>query len=62
MCVESIYDKIVIKNAKDKDKTKNSFKGRLLYAIIPNQRTKMTTFYYLHANSDEARSVSRGLP
>ena len=41
---------------------KNSFKGRLFYAIITNQRTKMTFFYFFKANSEEARSVARALP
>lgn len=66
MQVESIYDKKVIMKDKEggnkKDKDKNRFKGRLFYAIIPNQRTKMVTFYYSKANTDEARSVARALP
>ena len=66
MLVESIYEKNVINNksegeTKTKSK-KNSFKGRLFYAIITNQRTKMTTFYFSKANSEEARSVARALP
>ena len=66
MLVESIYDKNVI-NTKtkggDRSKSgKNSFKGRLFYAIITNQRTKMITFYFSKANSEEARSVARALP
>ena len=44
MQVESIYDKKVIMKDKEvgnkKDKDKHRFKGRLFYAIIPNQRTK----------------------
>ena len=57
MLVESIYDKTVVK------KTGNiKFKGRLFYAIIPNQRTKMTTYYYSSGNAEEARSVARALP
>ena len=64
MCVESIYEKTVVKsgrtNANGKDKS--TFKGRLFYAIIMNQKTKMTTFYFSHANCDEVRSVACGLP
>ena len=63
MCVQSIYNKKVVKldtsNKKDKSDT---FKDRLFYAIIPNQKTKMTTYYFSKANSEEARSVARGLP
>ena len=54
MCVQSIYNKKVVKldtsNKKDKSDT---FKGRLFYAIIPNQKTKMTTYYFSRANSEE---------
>ena len=57
MLVESVYNKKVIKASGN-----TSFKGRLFYAIIPNQKTKTTTFYYSSANADEARSVARGLP
>ena len=60
MCVESIYNKTVVRH--DKDKKQNTFKGRLFYAIIPNQKTKLTTFYFSSANTDEARSVATGLP
>ena len=60
MCVESIHEKKVI-NA-DENKKDGTFKGRLFYAIITNQRTKMNTFYFSQANSEEARSVARGLP
>ena len=66
MLVESIYDKNVINNKSGEEKKtkskKNSFKGRLFYAIVTNQRTKMTTFYFSKANSEEARSVARALP
>ena len=64
MCVESIYDKTVVKSGRTNDngKDKSTFKGRLFYAIIPNQKTKMTTFYFSQANCDEARGVARGLP
>ena len=64
MCVESIFNKTVVKSGRDNTngKDKSTFKGRLFYAIIPNQKTKMTTFYFSHANMDEARSVARALP
>ena len=64
MCVESIHEKKVVNasNNDDKNKKGETFKGRLFYAIITNQRTKMNTFYFSQANSDEARSVARGLP
>ena len=43
MQVESIHDKKVIMKDKEgenqKNKDNNRFKGRLFYAIIPNQRT-----------------------
>ena len=57
MLVESITEKKVVKS----DGTEK-FKGRLFYAIIPNQRNKSVTFYFSKANSEEARSVARGLP
>ena len=60
MCIESICEKKVV--CHDNDKKQNTFKGRLFYAVIPNQKTKLTTYYFLSANTDEARSVARGLP
>ena len=57
MAVESIYDKTVINS-----KSKKKFRGRLFYAIVPNQRNKSVTFYFSKANAQEARGVARGLP
>ena len=57
MQVESIYTKTVIRNTGNTD-----FKGRLFYAIIPNQSSKNIVFYYSKANKEEARSVVRVLP
>ena len=57
MLVESITEKKVVKS----DGTEK-FRGRLFYAIIPNQRNKSVTLYFSKANSEEARSVARGLP
>ena len=59
MCVESIHDKFVLGHH---DAPKTTFKGRLFYAIAPNQRTKMVTYYFSTANYDEASSVAHGLP
>ena len=62
MLVESIYDKNVINKKSEEtgkfNRKKNSFKGRLFYAIITNQRNKSITFYFSKANSEEARSVA----
>ena len=44
MGVESIFNKTVITNVNAKGKDKITFRGRLFYAIIPNQKTKITTF------------------
>ena len=60
--VESIYEKKVITSLNASKSKGNKFKGRVFYAIIPNQRSKMTTFYFSKANSEEARSIARGLP
>ena len=57
MTVESIYEKEVANS-----KSKKKFKGRLFYAIVPNKKSRSTTFYYSRANADEARSVARCLP
>ena len=44
MSIESITEKKVIRHATDaKAKT---FKDRLFYAIVPNQKNKTTTFYF----------------
>ena len=55
MMVESITPKKVIKS-------KTYFKGRLFYAILPNQRSQTVTFYFSKANAEEARNVARALP
>ena len=57
MLVKIICDKKVVKSTGNE-----KFKGCLFYAIIPNQKTKTTTFYFSKENADEARSVARGLP
>jgi len=57
MTLESIYEKEVANS-----KSKKKFKGRLFYAIVPNKKSRSTTFYYSRANADEARSVARCLP
>ena len=54
--VESIHTKTLVKSS-----GKVEFKGRLVYTIIPNQKAKYASFYYSNANSDEARSVARGI-
>ena len=57
MQVESIHTKTVVK------KTGNTqFKGRLFYAIVPNQTAKNVVFYFSKSNEEEARSVVRALP
>ena len=57
MQVESIHTKMVVK------KTVNTkFKGRLFYAIVPNQSAKNVVFYFSKSNEEEARSVVRALP
>ena len=55
MDVQSIVEKTVVKGEKT-----TKFKGRVFYAIIPNKNSY--TFYYTRANSDEGRSIARGLP
>ena len=62
MMIESIYEKKVITSITVGKPKNNTFKGRVFYAIIPNQKSKMTTFYFSRANSDEARSIARALP
>ena len=53
MMIESIFEKKVI-SSRTSNNNGNKFKGRLFYAIIPNQRTKATTFYFSKANTEEA--------
>ena len=55
MKVESIVEKKVLKGKKEA-----RFKGRVFYAIIPNK--KSWAFYFTKANSQEGRSIARGLP
>ena len=62
MMVESIFEKKVISGNPAASKKENKFKGRLSHAIVPNQRTKMATFYFSKANAEESRIVARGLP
>ena len=57
MQVESINEKKVINS----NGTSN-FKGRLFYAIVPNQKRKSVEFYFSKANAEEARSVANALP
>lgn len=39
-----------------------SLVGQLFYAILFDKDTKVATFYYITANSTEARGVANGLP
>ena len=57
MQVESINVKKVINGTGTSD-----FKGRLFYAIVPNQKRKSVEFYFSKANAEEARSVANALP
>ena len=57
MSVESITEKIA-----GHGKHKKSFFGRLFYAILFNREAKVATFFYIPANSKEARGVANGLP
>ena len=57
MKLESITEKKVVKG-----KSNKSFYGRLFYAIIPDRSNKSIEFFYTKANSNEGRSVARGLP
>ena len=57
MSVESITEKIA-----GHGKHKKSFFGRLFYAILFSKDAKVATFFYIPANSKEARGVANGLP
>ena len=57
MAVESITEKQILKGKKT-----TKFKGRLFYAIIPNNADKTIKFHFTKANAREGRSVARGLP
>ena len=57
MLIQSITDKKVIKSGGTE-----KFRGRLFYAIIPNQKKKLVTFYFSKVNSEETRSIARGMP
>ena len=57
MAVESITEKQILKGKKT-----TKFKGRLFYAIIPNNADKTIKFHFTKANAKEGRSVARGLP
>ena len=57
MAVESITEKQILKGKKT-----TKFKGRLFYAIIPNNTDKTIKFHFTKANAREGRSVARGLP
>lgn len=57
MSVKCIYDKTVVNS-----KSKRKFRGRLFYAIVPDQRSQSVTFYFSKANAEETRGVACGLP
>ena len=57
MAIESICKKTI---AGDKDKLK--VEGRLFYAIVLNQKRKLIELYFSNINTEEARSVTHGLP
>ena len=57
MAVESITEKQILKGKKT-----TKFKGRLFYAVIPNNADKTIKFHFTKANAREGRSVARGLP
>lgn len=66
MEVQSLYTKVIEKVHHSSNslpnKTRKEFKGRLFYAIIPNSASNTVTFYYSHANAEEANSVARAAP
>ena len=57
MSVESMTEKIA-----GHGKHKKSFFGRLFYAILFSKDARVATFFYIPANSKEARGVANGLP
>ena len=57
MSAESIYKKTVANGPNN-----TSFKDRLFYKIIPNDKAKSVTLYYSRANIYETCSIARGTP
>ena len=57
IAVESMTEQKILKG-----KNITKFKGRLFYAIIPDNFNKTIKFHFTKANAREGRSVARGLP